>query len=248
MFNLQNLKVFENQNIENKIDQNYLIRKYGSQLENIEKVDFSYLSIVNQFDSILFANDFAKNILKSLATPNSRVAHWQPKITEIDSRTFQGCCNLKFIDLSKNKLTRIDENLFQHLYNLEYLILSGNEINRIDLKSFQSLTKLRALHFGSNKLEEIDPNWFKGLINLEYLFMTNNEISRIDSKCFSCLNSSKIRAIILFGNKSEFKSFDWDNHYSKADKSSLFNLKILASDCVFTFEEFMNQFGNKYLQ
>ncbi len=113
------------------------------------------------------------------------------QLTTIESNTFAGLTNLKYLHLSGNNLTTIESNTFAGLTSLEVLVLKDNQLTMIESNAFAGLTSLEGLYLQNNQLTTIESNAFAGLTSLKYLDLENNQLTMIESNAFADLTNLK---------------------------------------------------------
>ena len=122
---------------------------------------------------------------------------------EPDVSLLLSICNVRILDLSRNKLQHF--TYFGHCIWLRSLDLQHNEIQTLSYHSFNGLRELETLYLNDNMLTSIDDAHFLGLRHLTSLWLQNNMISAItegtfyDLESLSTLNLSmnNIRALNL---------------------------------------------------
>ena len=102
----------------------------------------------------------------------------QMEIKTIDG-LFQVCDKLQVMTFYRNKLKRIESRAFEHCPNLNYLDLGENQISEIHFDAFENLAKLETLVLDSNPVVIFDSRTFDKLTNLKFLYMSGTEIPKL---------------------------------------------------------------------
>ncbi|XP_039605683.1 nephrocan-like [Polypterus senegalus] len=97
-------------------------------------------------------------------------------IEAIESNTFKSQCNLRVLDLVKNKLKHVPRALPQ---SLEILKLGNNRIQVLHESHLEGLKKLRVLDLQNNLLSILRPSSLSSLVRLEVLYLNGNNIESI---------------------------------------------------------------------
>jgi Leucine-rich repeat (LRR) protein len=122
------------------------------------------------------------------------------KLKQLNTDTFIGLSNLKFLKLSCCQINDINSSLFRPLNFLVELDLSYNNIQRIDKDVFNGLTNLENLVLSNNSmLNDIELGAFDYLTNIETMDLSNCSITL--SQDFLFRNLKRLREINLTYNK-----------------------------------------------
>jgi Leucine-rich repeat (LRR) protein len=100
-------------------------------------------------------------------------------LSSIDLGTFDDLNNLEILFLFNNKLKSIHPAIFSNLLKLKYLNLNGNQLYSIESTTFYGLTNLVDLNLGLNLIQSIDPNTLNGLVKLQTLYLYSNQLNVI---------------------------------------------------------------------
>ena len=118
-------------------------------------------------------------------------------LKQIESHTFQGLKNLKYLFLkSKNPFQLLNRDLFVYLQSLtclqfsnrDYLCKSGQIVPK-DI--FINLTNLKELILSHNCIVDLELGCFNGCIQLETIDLSSNKIKLLNFELFSQLNNLK---------------------------------------------------------
>lgn len=99
---------------------------------------------------------------------------------------FQGCINVKELDLSHNRIRNISDKAFTYLQGLRILYLSQNKLLSVPAAT-SNLPRLEKLSFKRNNISRLECHDFTNLTGLRELYLHQNQISALQKCVFKDL-------------------------------------------------------------
>ncbi|CAF0982172.1 unnamed protein product [Brachionus calyciflorus] len=166
------------------------------------------------------------------------------RISKLSKDLFDGCKNLKILDLGDNELN-LNEHDFDCCVNLEHLHLDFNNLKNLPFKIFSKNYSLKNLFLNNNNLKHLPKDLFKNNTCLQIVHLHNNEINTLDPEVFHncfylneiCLNNNficKLPSNFFQGLKNLTHIYLNSNQIEKLDENLFVdcdNLKTLDLEC-----------------
>ncbi|XP_066138192.1 toll-like receptor Tollo [Euwallacea fornicatus] len=140
--------------------------------------------------------------LKKLAL-RSHNSEWSVMTLELQTESFRGLSELKYLDLGDNNIWSTPQDLFCPLYSLTHLNLTCNKLQDIQALGFSDWGKgplepgracvngLEILDLSNNQIIALPDNGFSALRSLEELHLQDNAIATLGDRSFVGLNAMK---------------------------------------------------------
>ncbi|KAF3836254.1 hypothetical protein F7725_028812 [Dissostichus mawsoni] len=132
-------------------------------------------------------SNLIKLINMSCTIPTVSILHLQRNnLFFIRSNLFEGCINVKELDLSHNRIRNISDKAFTYLQGLRILDLSQNKLSSVPAAT-SNLPRLEKLSFKSNNISRLECHDFTNLTGLRELYLHQNQISALQKCVFKDL-------------------------------------------------------------
>nr|UFI08170.1 toll-like receptor 3 [Onchidium reevesii] len=123
----------------------------------------------------------------------------------ISSGIFDGCSDLKVLQIDHNLFSNITETKFSkilgNLPSVESLYLGSCDIKAIPVNAIALMQRLKRLYLYINSIENIPAGAFDKVASLQYLNMAENKLSTIQPDAFSLATRLRLREINLSKNQ-----------------------------------------------